>query len=120
MKKLVFLIALISLTFSAFAQEQNSEPMKKVVVVARLSIKAEKVDKFLQAAEKIVNETRKEDGCKTYVLYKSSFKPENEFIFYEEYQNQKALDFHNNSEHLKEFFAAITSLLEGAPMVEVY
>lgn len=119
MKRLLFVIAVISLSFSAFAQEQNSEPMKKVVV-ARLSIKPEKVDQFLQAAEKIVNETCKEDGCKTYVLYKSSFNPENEFIFYEEYQDQKALDFHNDSSHLKEFLAAITPLLIGAPIVEVF
>ncbi len=119
MKKLLFVIAVISLTFSAFAQGQNSESMKKVVV-ARLSIKSEKVDQFLQVAEKIVEETRKESGCKTYVLYQSSFKPENEFIFYEEYQDQKALDFHNESAHLKEFFSAITPMLNGAPIVEVH
>lgn len=119
MKKLLILIAVISLSFCAYAQEQNSESMKKVVV-ARLSIKSDKADQFLQAAEKIVEETRKESGCETYTLYKSCFGPENEFIFYEEYKDQKALDFHNNSAYLEKFFSVITPFLDGAPVVEVF
>lgn len=119
MKKLLILIAVISLSFSAYAQEQNSDSMKKVVV-ARLSIKSEKTDQFLQAAGKIIEETRKEPGCLIYILYQSCFKPVNEFIFYEEYKDQKALDFHNGSAYLNEFFSAITPMLDGSPVVEVF
>ena len=119
MRKILFALVVLVLSISAIGQEKNTEPMKKVVV-ARLDIKPEVVDQFLQSAQKIVEETRKEDGCITYVLYKSCFSPENEFFFYEEYKNQEALDYHNGSNHLKEFFANITPLLNGSPIVEEY
>lgn len=119
MKKLFLMLAVISLTFGAYAQEQNSASMKKVVV-ARLDIKPEKVDQFLELAKKMVEETHKEQGCITYILYKSCFTPENEFVFYEEYKDQKALDFHNGSTYLKEFLSAIAPMIDSAPKVEVF
>jgi quinol monooxygenase YgiN len=118
MKKLILLLAIVCLTSVSYAQ-QKSEPMKKTVV-ARLTIKKEAVDSFVQFAQKIVEETKKEAGCITYSLYKNTFGQEAEFIFYEEYKDQVALDFHNNSEHLKKFFSQITPLLAGAPIVEVF
>ncbi len=119
MKKLFLMLAVISLIFGAYAQAQNSETMKKVVV-ARLDIKPEKVDQFLELAKKMVEETRKEEGCITYILYKSCFTPEDEFVFYEEYKDQKALDFHNGSAYLKEFLSATAPMLNSAPKVEVF
>ena len=118
MKKLVLLLVLVGLTSISFAQ-QKSEPMKKTVV-ARLTIKKEAVENFVQFAQKIVEETRKEAGCISYELYKNTFGKEAEFVFYEEYKDQAALDFHNKSEHLKQFFGQITPLLAGAPIVEVF
>ncbi|MBK7711752.1 MAG: antibiotic biosynthesis monooxygenase [Bacteroidales bacterium] len=93
--------------------------MKKTVI-ARLTIKKEAVDAFTQFAKKMVDETRKEAGCITYCLYKNCFGQDSEFIFYEEYKDQASLDYHNNSEHLKQFFTNITSLLAGKPIVEVF
>jgi len=118
MKKLILLIAIVCLTSISYAQ-QKTKPMKKTVV-ARLTIKKEAVDSFVQFAQKIVEVTRKESGCISYNLYKNAFGQEAEFIFYEEYKEQVALDFHNNSEHLKQFFSQITPLLAGAPIVEVF
>jgi quinol monooxygenase YgiN len=106
-----------------FAQQKStetkSEPMKKTVV-ARLTIKKEAVDTLMQFAKKIVDETRKETGCKSYALYKNCVGQDSDFLFYEEYKDQASLDFHNNSEHLKQFFSNITPLIEGKPMVEVF
>ncbi|HEY5511780.1 MAG TPA: putative quinol monooxygenase [Prolixibacteraceae bacterium] len=123
MKRLVLLLAIISITSLSYAQqhssEKKSEPMKKTVI-ARLAIKKEVVDNFVQFAQKIVEETRKEAGCISYCLYKNSFGQEAQFIFYEEYKDQAALDYHNKSEHLKQFLSQISSLLAGAPIVEVF
>ncbi len=123
MKKLVLLLAIVCLTGVSYAQqkstENKSEPMKKTVI-ARLTIKKEAVDKFVQFAQKIVDETHKEAGCITYILYKNSFGQEAQFIFYEEYKDQSALDIHNKSEYLKLFLSQITPLLAGAPKVEVF
>lgn len=123
MKKFVLLFALIILTSVSYAQqkpaEKKQEPMKKTVI-ARLSIKKEAVSEFVQFAQKIVDETRKEAGCITYVLYKNTFGQEAEFVFYEEYKDQPALDFHNKSEYLKKFLGQITPLLASPPKVEVF
>ena len=118
MKKLVLLLAIVCLTSISYAQ-QKSEPMKKTVV-ARLTIKKEAVESFVQFAQKIVEETRKEAGCISYTLYKNTFGQDAEFIFYEEYKDQAAIDFHNKSEYLKQFFSNITPLLAGKPIVEVF
>ena len=118
MKKLVLLLAIVCLTSVSYAQ-QKSEPMKKTVV-ARLTIKKEAVESFVQFAQKIVDETRKETGCISYNLYKNTFGQEAEFIFYEEYKDQAAIDFHNKSEYLNQFFSNITPLLAGKPIVEVF
>ena len=123
MKRLILLLAIVCLTSITYAQqkstEKKSEPMKKTVV-ARLTIKAEAVESFVQFAQKIVEETRKEPGCISYVLYKNSFGKEAQFIFYEEYKDQSAIDYHNQSEYLKQFFSQITPLLAGKPIVEVF
>ena len=118
MKKLVLLLAIVCLTGISYAQ-QKSEPMKKTVV-ARLTIKKEAVENFVKFAQKIVEETRKETGCISYNLYKNTFGQEAEFIFYEEYKDQAAIDFHNKSEYLKQFFSNITPLLASKPIVEVF
>ncbi len=123
MKKIVLLVAIIGLASIAYAQQKSSvkkpEPMKKTVI-ARLSIKKEAVNEFIQFAEKLVEETRKEEGCISYNLYKNCFGQEAEFVFYEEYKEQAALDFHSKSEYLKQFFSDITQLLAGKPKVEVF
>ena len=123
MKKLVLIMAIIGITCISYAQQKSTDiktdPMKKTVI-ARLTIKKEAVDSFMQFAKKMVDETRKEAGCITYCLYKNCFDQDSEFIFYEEYKDQAALDYHNNSEHLKLFFSNITSLLAGKPKVEVF
>jgi len=123
MKRLVLLLAIVCLTTISHAQqksqEKKSEPMKKTVI-ARLTIKKDAVDKFVQFAQQIVGETRKEAGCISYILYKNSFGQEAQFIFYEEYKDQAALDYHNKSEHLKVFLSQITPLLAGTPIVEVF
>jgi quinol monooxygenase YgiN len=51
---------------------------------------------------------------------KPIFGQDAEFIFYEEYKDQAALEYHNKSEYLKQFFSNITPLLAGKPIVEVF
>ena len=123
MKRFVLLLAIVCLTSISYAQqkasEKKSEPMKKTVI-ARLTIQKEAVEIFVQFAKKIVEETHKEAGCITYILYKNSFGQEAQFIFYEEYKDQSALDYHNKSEYLKQFLSQITPILAGPPIVEVF
>lgn len=124
MKKVILLIvAIIAFVSSSNAQQNvagtKSEPTKKTVI-ARLTVKNESADQFVKLSQVIVAETRKESGCISYHLYKNCIDQETEFIFYEEYKDQAALDFHNNSQHLASFFTNITSLLASTPIVETF
>lgn len=123
MKKLFLLLAIVCITGISYAQQKSTEKKSETVkktVVARLTIKKEEVESFVQFAQKIVEATKKEPGCISYGLYKNAFSKEAEFVFYEEYKDQAALDFHNQSEHLKLFFSQITPQLAVAPIVEVF
>lgn len=92
--------------------------MKKVII-AQLSIKKEKIAEFLPLADIMVANTNNEPGCICYKLMQA-VKDEGDFIFYEEYDDQSAIDFHNASEHFKTFGEAIASFLVQAPIVDVY
>lgn len=92
--------------------------MKKVIV-AQLSIKEESIEAFLPLAEVMVENTNKEPGCMCYKLL-NAVKEKGEFFFYEEYEDQTAIDYHNASAHFKTFIDAISPMLTGAPVVEVF
>jgi quinol monooxygenase YgiN len=53
----------------------------------------------------LVEPTRKEPGCLVYELHRDPTDA-GKFMFYERFVNQAALDSHNDSPHLKGFFAA--------------
>ena len=80
MKKLILLLAIVCLTSVTYAKQKSE--LRKKTVVARFTIKNEAVDSFVQFAQKIVEETRKETSCISYNLYKNPFGQKAEFIFY--------------------------------------
>ena len=92
--------------------------MKKVIN-ARITVKPEAVEQFLSYANVIVLASNLEQGCLIYNLYQEVGKPSS-FIFYEEYVNQDAIDFHNSTNHFKTFIAQITEILDGSPVIEVF
>lgn len=92
--------------------------MKKVIN-ARITVKPESIDQFISFAEIIIEASNLEQGCLVYNLYQEVGKPTN-FIFYEVYENQDAVDFHNSTNHFKTFIAQITEILDGSPVIEVF
>ena len=92
--------------------------MKKVIN-ARITVYPEAVEQFLSYANVIVLASNLEQGCLIYNLYQEVGKPSS-FIFYEEYVNQDAIDFHNSTNHFKTFIAQITEILDGSPVIEVF
>jgi len=69
-----------------------------IKVVAKLTIKKEGIDIFIENAKKLVEETRKEEGCISYQLLQD-INNEQVFIFNEEWASAEALDKHMKSEH---------------------
>ena len=92
--------------------------MKKVIN-ARITVKPAAIEKFISLAEIIVEQSNLEKGCLVYKLYQEVGNPSS-FNFYEVYENQDAVDFHNATQHFKTFIGQITEILAESPMIEVF
>ncbi len=92
--------------------------MKKVII-AQLSIKATKVNEFLQFSEVMVKQSLGEEGCTVYTIYKA-LTNENEFIIYENYKDNESVELHNSSEHFKNFLSSVMPLLAKEPLIELF
>jgi quinol monooxygenase YgiN len=91
--------------------------MKKKVI-ARLFIKNESIESFKKQAAVIIQKTRKEKGCLFYSLFQDVSSP-GEFLFYEEYASQEALDIHSNSEYLKTFRTIVSNMQSKEKVVDI-
>lgn len=77
---------------------------QKIESTAILKCKADKIEEFKLAIIELVRETEKEPGCEYFKIFQSNEKPE-EFILWEIFDNQEALNIHMESEHTKKCFA---------------
>jgi quinol monooxygenase YgiN len=91
--------------------------MKKRVI-ARLFIKAGSVGEFMKQANVMIDTTRKEKGNIFYSLFQDVHNS-GEFVFYEEYADESALDIHFKSEYLANFRKRTASMHSKPPSVEV-
>ena len=91
--------------------------MKKRVI-ARLFIKRGSVEAFKAQAAEMVRKTRCEKGCLFYSLFQDISNP-GEFLFYEEYVNQEALDIHFKSEYLGAFRTSINNMQSKEKVVDI-
>lgn len=76
--------------------------MKDIKVVAILIIKEQYQDKFPAELKKLVENSRREEGCKNYELNQNTNNPL-EFIFIEHWDSAEALEKHNHSSHFVAF-----------------
>jgi len=72
------------------------------MITAKVFIKPGSESDFLSAAQVIVANTKKEEGCLSYMLYQDPFEKTN-FIFVERYKNQDAIDLHFAAPYFKGF-----------------
>ncbi len=71
-----------------------------IIVVFKTKLKSEvKVEEYLNLAQRLVEETRKEEGCLMYTLHEDLNDP-SVLMTLEEWENQEALEQHNQSEHV--------------------
>ena len=89
------------------------------VINARIQVKPEAIDQFISFAQVIVEKSNQEDGCRIYKLYQEVGTP-GSFIFYEEYDNQEAVDYHNGTSHFKTFIGQISPILSESPQIVVF
>jgi len=70
----------------------------KKIISAQVFIKPEKVDEFIAATKNLIEKSRAEEGCISYSLYQDP-QDRTKFLFFEEWKNQAAIDFHFSTEH---------------------
>ncbi|OKS84800.1 hypothetical protein RG47T_0233 [Mucilaginibacter polytrichastri] len=83
----------------------------KVINVWQCTPDAEET--FEQELKKLVDISVTEDGCICYEIYQPKNQP-NEYVMIEEWQNEAALDHHQNSSHYKHFIR-ISPVLQDKP-----
>jgi quinol monooxygenase YgiN len=77
-------------------------PDYQKMIIARVYIKPGSEDKFILAAKTIIENSNKEEGCLSYMLYQDPYDKTN-FVFVEKWKNQAAIDYHFSTEHFKDF-----------------
>ena len=90
-----------------------------LIVTAKMKIKPETENIFLEKTKPLIEGSRAEKGCIEYALYKST-EEENTFIMVEQWQNQEIFDKHAASAHFKQFGVEAGPLFAAELDVKVY
>ena len=90
-----------------------------ISLIAKLKVQPGKDAEFEAAAKQMIATVKEsEPGTLSYVLHKNT-KDATEFIYYEVYQDQAALDAHGKTDHMKAFGGKIGALLAGRPEISI-
>ena len=90
-----------------------------ITFMAMLKAKAGKEKRVEEILKGIVPNVQHEKGAVKYILHRTK-EDSRQFLFYEEYSDQAALDFHNGTAYFKELGKDLTGLLDGEPKVVHY
>lgn len=75
---------------------------KPLTILAQIEAKPESVDLMKAELTKLIEHTRKENGCLQYDLHQDNEKPEF-FVFYEVWENRELWQVHMKNENLTAF-----------------
>jgi quinol monooxygenase YgiN len=67
----------------------------------------------------MIPQVQKEKGASKYILHRSKAEP-SQFMFYEEYFDQAALDSHNSTSYFKQLGKDLVGLIDGHPKLAFY
>lgn len=112
-------IALMVLAWVITAQNTTfaSAPQKEQkALLAYLSVKPGSETRFLEAANPVIEKSRQEPGNLLYILPQSETEPQ-QFVFYELFRNNDALEAHRKSAHVMEFLKTVEPMLVPAGFV---
>ena len=89
------------------------------MILAKVYIKPGKEDEFIKAAKEMVENSQKEEGCQSYMLYQDPNVRTN-FIVVEKYINQAAVDAHFGMPYFKEFGPKIAGITSSPIEIKIY
>ncbi len=90
-----------------------------IVLAAKFVGKPERRGEIIRLAAKVAEPSRAEAGCISYNFYEQQ-PATNEFLFFEEWADQAAVDFHFQTPHFKEFMEEFPELIQGAAKLRTY
>ena len=90
-----------------------------IVLAAKFTGKPERKTEILRLAAIVAPPSRAESGCITYNFYEQQ-PSANEFLFFEEWADQAALDAHFQTPHFKDFMQHFPELIQGQPHLRIY
>ncbi len=91
---------------------------EKIVLIARLKVKADKIGELKSAALKIVAESRNEEGNINYDIHQS-IEDETLFFWHETWANKAAIDEHFATPFFQEFFKSVEQLAAEPPQINL-
>lgn len=90
----------------------------KLIIIAQIESKPEKLDFVKSELSKLLEPTRKEEGCIKYDLHQDNSNP-NIFIFYEVWENKNFLEKHLSSPHLTGYVKATEDAISNFTINEM-
>jgi len=91
----------------------------KKFISAKVYIKPEKVESFLTATQELIEKSRAEEGCISYTLFQNP-TDETSFLFFEEWRNQAAIDYHFETEHFINFGRMLDEYASVPPVITIF
>ena len=76
-------------------------------------------NEFIALCKWIAPYSKAEEGYVSYLFTKDEMN-ENHFLFFEEWKNQAAIDFHVEQWYFKEFMQKANLLLVSKPIIKIY
>jgi quinol monooxygenase YgiN len=90
-----------------------------IVLAAKFTGKPERRGGIISLAATVAKPSRAEAGCISYDFYEQQ-PTSNEFLFFEEWTDEAALDLHFQTSHFKKFMEQFPDLIQGPPIIRVY
>ena len=90
-----------------------------LVLSGKFTVKPEHREKLMQMAAALVAPSNAEEGCISYQFYQDGSNPNN-FLFFEEWKNQAALDSHFQKPYFLEFAEKLPEMIIGKANITTY
>lgn len=90
----------------------------RIVLIARLRVKEDRVEEAKKAALSIVADSRAEEGCINYDIHQS-VEDETLFFWHETWKDRAALEEHFETPHFGEFFKVVEDVAAEPPQINI-
>jgi quinol monooxygenase YgiN len=94
-------------------------PDYQKMINAKVFIKPGSEADFIAAAQEMITNSNKEEGCTGYMMYQDPYEKTN-FIFVERYKNQAAIDNHFATTYFKEFGEKIGNMTSKPLEIKIF